>query len=74
VSPSGGPSCHYNILLTKVKLAKDELADAEKYCVEALQYDYQVRDREREGVEDFEKINNFLKIKRIAKRGYCGHT
>lgn len=42
VSPTGGPSCQYYILLTQIKLAKNELDDAEKYCVEALQFDYMV--------------------------------
>lgn len=43
LSSTGGPSCQYNILLTKIKLAKNELNEAEKYCVEALQYDYMVK-------------------------------
>lgn len=42
LNPNGGPSCQYNILLTRIKLAKNELDDAEKYCVEALQFDYMV--------------------------------
>ncbi|CAF0849700.1 unnamed protein product [Brachionus calyciflorus] len=41
VSPNGGPSCQYHILLTKIKLAKNELEDAEKQCCEALAFDYQ---------------------------------
>lgn len=42
VNPNGGPSCQYHILLTKIKLAKNELEDAEKHCCEALSFDYQV--------------------------------
>jgi tetratricopeptide (TPR) repeat protein len=40
VSPTGGPSCHYHILLTRIKLAKNELEEAEKHCCEALSIDY----------------------------------
>lgn len=42
VSPTGGPGCQYHILLTKIKLAKNELEEAEKHCCEALSFDYQV--------------------------------
>ena len=42
VSPHGGPSCQYHIILTKIKLAKNELEEAEKQCCEALAFDYQV--------------------------------
>lgn len=48
LSATGGPSCQYNILLTRIKLAKNELDDAEKYCVEALQFDYMVKEEEEE--------------------------
>lgn len=42
VSANGGPSCQYHLLLTKIKLAKNELEEAEKHCCEALSFDYQV--------------------------------
>ena len=42
VSPTGGPSCQYHILLTRIKLARNELDEAEKHCCEALSFDYQV--------------------------------
>lgn len=42
VSPTGGPSCQYHIMLAKIKLAKNELDDAEKHCCEALSIDYLV--------------------------------
>lgn len=43
VSPTGGPSCQYHIMLAKIKLAKNELDEAEKHCCEALSIDYLVR-------------------------------
>jgi hypothetical protein len=42
VSAGGGPSCQYHILLTKIKLAKNQLEEAEKHCADALSYDYLV--------------------------------
>lgn len=41
VSPHGGPSCQYHIILAKIKLAKSQLEDAEKHCNDALMFDYQ---------------------------------
>jgi len=38
----GGPSCYYHILLTKIKLAKNNLEEAERHCADALSFDYQV--------------------------------
>jgi hypothetical protein len=42
VNPAGGPSCQYHILLTKIKLAKNQLEEAEKHCADALSFDYLV--------------------------------
>jgi tetratricopeptide (TPR) repeat protein len=41
VSPTGGPGCQYHVLLAKIKLAKNQLDEAEKHCSEALLFDYQ---------------------------------
>ena len=41
VSPTGGPSCQYHIILARIKLAKNKLEEAEKHCNEALMFDYQ---------------------------------
>jgi hypothetical protein len=41
VSPTGGPGCQYHVLLAKIKLAKNQLDEAEKHCNEALLFDYQ---------------------------------
>lgn len=43
VNPKGGPSCEFYLLLTRVKLSKGELEEAEKNCCLALSFDYQVR-------------------------------
>lgn len=37
----GGPSCYYHTVLTKIKLAKNNLEDAERHCADALTFDYQ---------------------------------
>lgn len=41
VNPNGGPSCQYHIILAKIKLAKNQLDEAEKHCNAALMFDYQ---------------------------------
>lgn len=42
VNPSGGPNSQYHILLAKIKLAKNQLEEAEKHITESLSFDYQV--------------------------------
>jgi hypothetical protein len=37
----GGPSCYYHILLAKIKLARNNLEDAERHVTDALSFDYQ---------------------------------
>ena len=42
VNSRGGPSCEFYVLLSKIKLAKNQLEESEKNCCSALSYDYQV--------------------------------
>lgn len=42
VNSRGGPSCEFYVLLSKIKLAKNQLEEAEKNCCSALAFDYQV--------------------------------
>lgn len=60
VNPSGGPNSQYHILLAKIKLAKNQLEEAEKHITESLSFDYQVIkffEKKR-----FENIFKFLNI------------
>ena len=42
LNPNGGPNGQYHVLLAKIKLAKNQLEEAEKHITESLAYDYQV--------------------------------
>ena len=42
VNPTGGPNGQYHIFLARIKLAKNQLEEAEKHVTESLSYDYQV--------------------------------
>jgi regulator of RNase E activity RraB len=42
LNPKGGPSVDYQIALAKVKLAKEDMNEAEKHCCDALDIDYEV--------------------------------
>jgi hypothetical protein len=59
VSSGGGPSCQYHILLTKIKLAKNQLEEAEKQCADALSYDYLVTSLNKNSIYKFKLINRY---------------
>ena len=42
LNPNGGPNSQYHILIAKIKLAKNQLEEAEKHITESLSFDYQV--------------------------------
>ena len=42
LNPNGGPNGQYHILLAKIKLAKNQLEEAERHITESLVFDYQV--------------------------------
>jgi hypothetical protein len=42
LNPKGGPNCEFHLLLTRIKIARNELVEAEKHCTSALAFDYQV--------------------------------
>jgi hypothetical protein len=42
LNPNGGPNSQYHILLAKIKLAKNQLEEAERHITESLVFDYQV--------------------------------
>jgi hypothetical protein len=42
LNPKGGPNCEFHLLLTKIKIARNDLVEADKHCTSALAFDYQV--------------------------------
>lgn len=43
LNPIGGPNSQYHLLIAKIKLAKNQLEEAEKHITESLSFDYQVK-------------------------------